>query len=377
MTSVSVTHCCRILEGFCLYSLRSVLLFVFISLSACAFVPHVPNETEFKSPGGSKSALVKNGMVIVDGNKSTHIYDGIFSAGVRFSPDDRHFAYVGDKKGKLYLVVDDVEYGPYDDVAKEGVLFSPSENAAYLAVVQDGKWAVVIDGREGEKFDDIGAGSPVFSDDGSHWAYSARRGDKWVLVSDGVVSKEYNGTLKGTPLFTSTGKLVYGSLRYRRWIVHIDDWASEPYDDILVPWIILSPDRSKAAFVGVRDGKKIAVIEGEEETPYENIGFWKTSGSGMSTSYMFLGGYSVMPIHTGAPVRNDLVSSIIFSPDSRHYAYPAVDDKGVKIIADGVVVKEFPEKSILEQLEFRDDSKSLMYKVKDKGFGQVIELQDP
>jgi len=183
--------------------------------------------------------------------------------------------------------------------------------------------------------------------------------------------------LDGTPFYSSDEKLIYSSLSDNQWRIHIGNWESKPYDLILLPGIILSPDKTIVAFVGTRNGKKIAVIDCKEEASYENIGIWRTSGGEISTNYMFLGGFSVMPLITGSPLRTDLVSLIIFSSDSQHYAYPVLDGKVVKIIIDGAVVKELPEKSTVEGIEFSKDSNSLVYKLKDNEIEQVIELQNP
>lgn len=369
MMPVHFISCRRALERVRLYLTKTAPLVVLLLFSACTSVPYVPDGTVFTAPGGLKSARVKHGRVLANGIESQHIYTGILRNSVRFSSNGQHLAYVGHEAGLFYPVVDEVAYGPYEKIIGGEVFFTPSGDGFFTGVVQNGKWAFLINGRQESGYDGLGATSPVYSDDEKQYAYVARLKDKWVLVHNGVASNKYDGILQGTPQFTSAGKLVYASKQSQGWRVHINDWVSQPYEDILAGLILFSPDKSVVAYVGIRDGKGMVVINGKEETPYPSIGIWKTSGGKTQTSVMHIGvrspgaSYQSIPVTTSSPVRNELVSLIIFSSDSGHYAYQAFDGKTVKIIADGMVVKELTEGSILAQLEFRGEDNRLTYAI--------------
>jgi len=389
MDSMYLDNFCRKLKRFRYYFLKTVLLFVFISLSACSSLLHLPNGSEFRSPDGSKVARIENGAVSINGSMMKHIYEGINNCGVVFSQDGQHVAYVGHKGGKVYLISDDAEYGPYDGVSKDGIFFGPTGNNFVLSVIQGEKWSVVRNGQMGKAYDGIMAGKPAFSDDGAHLAYGARQNDKWLVVRDGIESEKYNGVLKNTPLFTSDGKLVYSSLRYRRWRLHIDDWVSKPFEQIFLPGIIFSPDKSVTAFVGKRDGKKIAVINGKEESSHQEIGIWRTSldmddyykkvmlVEGLNMVAMGLGGRNTNPgARVRAATRIVPVAIIVFSPDSQHYAYLAIDGIRQVIIVDGAELKELPEKSTLISIDFTGDSRSIKYKLKGNELDHIVKLKN-
>ena len=86
------------------------------------------------------------------------VYLSSSGASVYYSPDARRVAYVADREGEKYLVVDGTAASNgYNRI--EGVAFSPdSRRLAYIGVTWDEnpridrKWTVVVDGVEGDAY---------------------------------------------------------------------------------------------------------------------------------------------------------------------------------------------------------------------------------
>ncbi|MCX5682143.1 MAG: hypothetical protein NT049_00440, partial [Planctomycetota bacterium] len=84
--------------------------------------------------------------VVVDG-RAYGPYDRI-EGGTVFSPDSRHFAFIGVREREMYVVVDGVEGPVYDGVYS--LAFSPdSRHLAYLAA-RGRQVYVIVDGNEAE-----------------------------------------------------------------------------------------------------------------------------------------------------------------------------------------------------------------------------------
>lgn len=114
--------------------------------------------------------------VVVDGHES-HLYDDISS--FTFSPDSKHFAFVGKIDGKQCMVIDGRQEKLYDYI-----------NYCYYSVGTA----------------HVSSGDPHFSSDSQHLAYSASINDKMCMIIDGQEHNYHNCV--GTPTFISDNKHV-------------------------------------------------------------------------------------------------------------------------------------------------------------------------
>ncbi len=132
--------------------------------------------------------------VIIDGQEGPE-YEAKWVAGPIFSPDSRRTAYVGQRGGREFVVLDGKELTPHDDVDGGRLHFSPdSRRLAYIAYrgkENAQKAHFVVDGQEGHEHGDH-IWNTYFSPDSKHAAYIAING-RWQdqshteqLVVDGI-----------------------------------------------------------------------------------------------------------------------------------------------------------------------------------------------
>lgn len=264
-----------------------------------------------------------------------------------YSPDGRRVAYVADKGGKKYVVVDGVpgEKG-YDAIGFIIVVtlppytFSPdSKRVAYVGITRGertagNKWSVVIDGEEGDTYSGESR-SFTFSPDSKHVAYWANG----IIFLDRVPVKGPPGTVVTAPLFSpDSQQLVYVVEQSGKQSVVVDGIPGKQYDRISS--IAFSPDSKHLAYWGDSGNFRFMVVDGKERERYET-------------------GASHIRTRTFRPA-----SYIVFSPDSKHLAYVAGDKYGTPEHAEFVVLdgKELTRhKDNIYKIVFSPDSNHIAY----------------
>lgn len=124
----------------------------------------------------------------------------------RFSPDSKHFAFVGyneSPKGRGFLIADGKSIAEGDWMGD--ITYSPDSQRLACILGQDDKWVVWDEGREGRPYDFVS--TPRFSPDSSHLAYWATRGEQSILVLDGVEKLSFTGRSEPKLLFTPENRL--------------------------------------------------------------------------------------------------------------------------------------------------------------------------
>jgi Tol biopolymer transport system component len=173
--------------------------------------PNDPVHVLLTSPDGKSVVSIlkkdRKDTMIVNG-KEDPTFDAISSepsAKPVFSPDSRHFAYVGRTGGPGedfhgHPIMNDLETGnstvvldgkvgpPYRYI--ENLIFSPdSQHLAYVVWKSGTSRAVVLDGKEGAEYGYVYP--PVFSADGRHLAYLVWNNGVSFMVLDGQKGPEY------------------------------------------------------------------------------------------------------------------------------------------------------------------------------------------
>ncbi|MFL6332523.1 MAG: TolB family protein [Pyrinomonadaceae bacterium] len=237
-------------------------------------------------------------LVVLDG-KEGPVFDNIWSGGLVFSDDGRHFAYTAGRGGKLFAVVDGAEYGPYERVGTP-------------------------DFRE-------------YKDRGFVFGFDATRGGRLLFVANG---QEYAADdMKGRELF-------FGEQQARdprevvregkHWVV----WEGHevgPFDEEIGPSSIDVAPRagggSLVTFEGKRGEKQIAVVDGVVGQPYDYVGRIYVSPGAAHTLYPARRGEDSFVVFDGregpkfSNVEMDYGGQP-FSPDGQHYAYAAFSQTG-------------------------------------------------
>ena len=272
-------------------------------------------------------------------------YDGL---NLFCSPDARHAAWIAVKEGKKYIMLDGIAGKTYEDVGKP--IFSPdSKRLAYWAKSEN-KYFFVVDGIEGDKYDAVGnvwgnrhdeEHAPlnfVFSPDSMHFAYRAQQDNKSMLVVDGMPETiEYDYVYY--PVFSPDSKrLAYCAGR--------DGKEGKEYD--YIQNLMFSPDSAKVLYIAYRDHKFYTVIDDKEIVgPYRNPRLIPDSERKAYERYSRdgLGGK---------------VGDLIFSPDSKRFAYWnwSQENHNCVAVVDGVVGNAYDD---ISGIIFSPDSKRVAY----------------
>jgi hypothetical protein len=222
----------------------------------------------------------------------------------------------------------------------------------------------------------------VFSSDNRHAAYTARRGDKSYVVIDGVaVSAPYDKLGLDTIVFnakSSAGKkfhIAYVGVRAGKLMYVVDGVEGKGYDSIEKGSFVFSADGSHYAYLAKQGQRWLGVIDGVEVgSQYEDIapGF-RFSPDGKHVAYMAVNHRKWFVILDGKEgEKYDGVSpdSLLFSPDGSRIAYAALRNGKSLVVVNGVEGKEYNGLSP-GNLCFSPDSQHVAYATK-KGDKWVV-----
>src|SRR5882724_679158 len=103
--------------------------------------------------------------------------------------------------------------------------------------------------------------------------------------------------------------------------------------------LVLSPDQKHVAYVALRTGKWVAVIDGVQAKPYDRIVGLRFSPDSKHTAYAARRGDNFLPVLDGREGKeyDDLgEGSLTFSPDNKRFAYQARKGEKWIVVVDGV-----------------------------------------
>src|SRR5215831_2644445 len=230
-----------------------------------------------------------------------------------FSRDGEHYAFIGGRDGKQFVVVDGVEGPSYERVAE--LRLSSTGNVAYV-VGRDGERHLVRNGRIGPAFYDVR--TVGFSPDGQHLA---------IITSTGTVSRIY---LDDTPQIEELQERdpVHG---YRT----INNAA-------------FSSDSHHLAFVAETNQGARVVLDGKTVGLYPEVAALGFSPDGRHLCFVVSRRSTTLSVVVDGveqPVQGSLGEAgvglnygraIIWSPDSMHTAYFVRRDSLSHLVIDGI-----------------------------------------
>jgi hypothetical protein len=281
--------------------------------------------------------------VVVDGREGP-AFDYVWSGGLHFSDDGKHFRYTAERGGKRFAVVDGVEYGPYERVSAPSFRsHKDGTGAVAFDATRDGRQMLVVNGREFPADDPLGLA--LFFGEEVTWPREVVRGGKHFVVwggrEVGPFDEEIGSVLRTTP-------------RADGWLV---------------------------TFEVKRDGKQIAVVDGVEGKPYDYVGSIHVSPGGAHTLYAARQGeesFVVLDGREGPKYSNvELDYRSPFSADGRRYAYAAsrevAPDSRRYFVVDG---KEGKSYDYVAQVAFTPDGAQLLYLAYDAARRKTLLVRD-
>ncbi len=225
---------------------------------------------------------------------------------VRFAPDG-HVVYSARAANQKFFVVDgDKELGPYDSVDLTSLSYSADNKHQAFAATGDGRAFAVFDGRKLQSF--IGA------------VQNATQAD---------VAYPFEATVAHAQMFqfTADGHLLYHASTTNNGYMKDNDALGD--DGLMSP-----------------DGRRIAVVKTSNQ------------GSSSATAQLTLDGQAGPMFHQ--------ITRMVFSPDSKHFAYVGVGnvpsgngkEGGYDLMVDGVQKGDYPE---VADIQFSPDSQHFFH----------------
>ncbi len=341
----------------------------------------------------------ENDFLVVIDDKEYPGYNG--ACCLKFSPNGKYFAYIAQDKNKQFVALNGYSMQPYDMIdIISGVLFSPdSRTAAYVAKNNsENSVRLVVNGKGSPPFDSIT--EIVFSPDSRTIAYIASK-DKNYFVVRGEVKQGPYDKAEGLTWSSDSVRLAYIAIKDAQFLV-IDNDLKTPAGDFEVQTAFFdvptdfdlinlgnfsvkfpqvtppsfSPDASRLAFVKLEKKKYRFVIDKTTGPPFDAISQIVFSPDSKHYAYIGvimapLGGKKMQIVHdqTRSPFYDD-IDKPFFSPDSTHLAYRVNDNNKQFMIVDGKAQKTYDR---IGKPYFSPDSSTLAYQAAKKE-GSVIKV---
>lgn len=349
--------------------------------------------------------------LFLDGKQQGKVYDDI--AGLLFSSDGAHFGFLGKRGPEWALVLDNQEHS--ETYAKVSPLsFQPHGSSYSYGGCQEKSCQLFIDGAaSGAMYEDISY--PQYSPDGKRLAFFGKRGQKWIAVVDGKELGPEADSFWGLAWgFTTDGHRFCAAEQFGKKWAYVIDGISEPAFDALSP-IAFDRDDRHYAYIGASFSWKNAgtiVLDGEARQTYElgkpneiltyvhgvrnfkPLGIsapeFNSEGKLVYSVLRHKGNEAVFVGDEAGPGFDEILSRVVFSRNSEHFAYVARRGNLFEEIHDnkpGLTAQQGTEVSTARRLflgggrrrptnvgwiEMSPDGRHLSYEII-SGFAQYLE----
>jgi hypothetical protein len=249
---------------------------------------------------------------------------------------------------------------------------------------EDGKQRLVVDGTPGPWFAELDKYKFEFGDDGSRFAYWAKaEGGECIVLNhrpgprfDKVLSLPDRPYHEVTFRLDAT-RVAYAAKKDGQTYVLVNDQRHGPHPVALMP--ALGPD-GRLAYGGSRTGKPplkpFFMVDGEpQEVSYLPLFvYFSPDGKRLACLGAAIDPDKGLPRDKPVVVLDGVVSpgyddasTLMFSADSRHFAYEAKRDGREFVVLDGQEQKDYDE---VADLEFSPDGRRFAYKAWEKSSGK-------
>jgi len=239
---------------------------------------------------------------VVCEDKAFPALEGVAEGSPIFSPDSKKIAYAAfNKQNRIVVMLDGRQIGEYDAIGEKTLAFTPdSAHILFAGKIKD-RWYIQLDDKAYGPYEGVGEGSPLYSKDSKRIVWTAQNGGQWMIYENGkeltyppkapkkkpepIIAEKILG---GTPALSSDGKrLAFGMKRQGSWVVWCEGTESKPFEELRDGSLRFTWDSTKMAFVGLRGGKLIPVIDFKEYAPALEISPTRVSGNDTSSTVAF------------------------------------------------------------------------------------------
>ena len=179
-----------------------------------------------------------------------------------FGMDGKSVAYIAEKEGKRYLVLNgNEERLPDGEVGEPPAIRPDLKGAAVIMRTANGFYfhqTGGVDKTAAQRYEE--AAFPSFNKSGNSYVYAARNGSRMFYVVNGKESPAFDKVL--TPMFTPDGRKIVGRVRKdgKRFVVVVDENGQvvrQHPDHEMVFNPVFTADGKSVAY-GVKDGVQLA-----------------------------------------------------------------------------------------------------------------------
>ncbi len=233
----------------------------------------------FSSQGGHYAYLAQNDkgqVVVVDGKPGPPLHD---VAGLRFSPDGKHFVYYYSADDQYKVTLDSKAARSLDGAQPESIQFSANGKLGFIARKGTGCVAVVDDKERGACQQ---MGQLQLSADGRRFAYVSGTSDGESVVVDGKPGRPYEKIT--SVMFSPDGSRVAytGHLSTGDYVV-VDEQESPPYR--FISHFEFAAAGKRYGYVGSTENGVVIVIDGKASKPYRTFRDLAISPDGSRYAY--------------------------------------------------------------------------------------------
>ncbi len=215
--------------------------------------------------------------------------------------------------------------------------------------------------------------SMVISPDSEHIAYVCKNAGKLFVSQDGKKGPSYDTIQQGTPLFSLDSKqVIYVARKGAKWCVVVNNREYKAYDNVTIP--VMSPDGKRMAYVArVKEGQDksrvFVVLDNKEQKAYDlvisknpNTLIFSPDSAHFSYITLMQKEKKMLVVSDGIEgKRYEAVMASVYSPDSKHLAYGAMENKKAFIVKDNVELERYEQIGIFS---FSPDSNHMIYTIK-------------